>query len=320
MGEIRGIAALLTLILLMMAFPQVGKAADNPEQAHIFIEGKEIPGNNSSAYMWDNRLYVPLRFITDRLGGEASWDGENNQVRLRTSQGDDIIFTADAWKIKYNGKQYLTDTPIRIKDDATYLPLRYIAEFLHCTVIWDGEQRAAFFQKVPLYNVQSGDSLKSISEALHLPEGQLKETNGLQDDSLQAGQTLKIVIPSIIKNKDGMQDFYLLAQLIDAEAGYEPYKGQIAVGDVVINRVQDSRFPNSIREVVYASGQFTPAMNGTLETIEPKPSALKAAAEVMQGVNIVEGALYFYNPGVNSGGFFASRQFIAQIGSHRFVK
>ena len=54
----------------------------------------------------------------------------------------------------------------------------------------------------------------------------------------------------------------LFARLIQCEAGEEPYEGQVAVGAVVMNRVRSGAYPNTVKGVIYASGQFTPAGSG----------------------------------------------------------
>lgn len=82
-------------------------------------------------------------------------------------------------------------------------------------------------------------------------------------------------------------DLYLLAAIIDAEAGGEPYEGMIAVGSVVMNRVFSSKFPNTISGVVYQKNQFEPASSGRLQLIldkGPSSRCFDAAREVLSGV------------------------------------
>ena len=88
----------------------------------------------------------------------------------------------------------------------------------------------------------------------------------------------------------------LLAALIQCEAGGESYKCQVSVGAVVLNRVASSRFPNSITKVIYQSGQFGPASNGSLArrlngTISS--TAYAAAKEALAGTDYTDGCLYF---------------------------
>lgn len=103
----------------------------------------------------------------------------------------------------------------------------------------------------------------------------------------------------------------LLASIIYCEAGNQPYEGQVAVGAVVVNRVQNEAFPNTIEEVIYQSGQFVPAMTGWLDQIRNSAgytdSAMQAATDALAGVNPVGDCLYFDQGG--SG---------IQIGAHYF--
>ena len=89
----------------------------------------------------------------------------------------------------------------------------------------------------------------------------------------------------------------LLAALIFCEAGNQPYEGQVAVGAVVMNRVRSGVYPNSISEVIYQSGQFTPAMTGWLDSVLASDgytnSAMQAAADALAGSNPIGDMLYF---------------------------
>lgn len=89
----------------------------------------------------------------------------------------------------------------------------------------------------------------------------------------------------------------LLAALIQCEAGGEPYEGQVAVGAVVMNRVRSAAYPDSVHGVIYASGQFTPAMSGKVNKVyesgKIKESCIKAAEEALSGVSNVGDLTHF---------------------------
>lgn len=89
----------------------------------------------------------------------------------------------------------------------------------------------------------------------------------------------------------------LLAALIFCEAGNQPYAGKVAVGAVVMNRVESGRFPNTIKEVIYQRGQFTPAMTGKLERVisagRVPSSCYDAARDALNGETTVGDALFF---------------------------
>lgn len=94
-------------------------------------------------------------------------------------------------------------------------------------------------------------------------------------------------------------DQRLLAALIFCEAGNQPYEGQVAVGAVVMNRVNSGAYPGTIREVIYQSGQFGPAMTGWLDQVLASggytQTALQAAADALASSDPVEGCLSFGN-------------------------
>lgn len=103
----------------------------------------------------------------------------------------------------------------------------------------------------------------------------------------------------------------LLAALIFCEAGNQPYEGQVAVGAVVMNRVRSGSFPDTITDVIYQSGQFTPAMTGWLDSVLASDgytdSAMQAAKDALAGSNPIGDCLYFSTGG---GGY--------QLGDHFF--
>ena len=107
------------------------------------------------------------------------------------------------------------------------------------------------------------------------------------------------------------EDQKLLASIIFCEAGNQPYEGQVAVGAVIMNRVRSGVYPNSISEVIYQSGQFSPAMSGWLDRVRANAgyseSALQAAEDALNGSNPVGDCLYF-----STGGYGM------QIGDHFF--
>jgi len=95
-----------------------------------------------------------------------------------------------------------------------------------------------------------------------------------------------------------MEDFDLLARIITAEADSASYTTQVAVGAIVLNRVANPLFPNSIRSVVYqvdenGKYQFEPVLNGFINN-PASESGKKAAWEALNGVDPTNGALYFF--------------------------
>jgi len=152
-----------------------------------------------------------------------------------------------------------------------------------------------------------------------------QEKNGLNVDGQVGDQTLAALgMPSgggadsggsVSAGGSGSLD--LLARLISAEARGEPYEGQVAVGAVVLNRVQHPSFPNSVAEVIYQPEAFSCLMDGQFD--EPvAESAYRAARDAMNGWDPSYGAIYYFNPSTATSKWIWSRPLIVNIGKHRF--
>ena len=145
-----------------------------------------------------------------------------------------------------------------------------------------------------------------------------QRNNGLTADGIAGTATLKALgvsdasAPTIQKNDEA-----LLARLISAEARGEPYKGQVAVGAVVLNRMKHPSFPNSLSGVIYQSGAFSCLDDGQFD--EPiADSAYSAAKEALNGSDPSGGAIYYFNPITATNKWIWSRPLLLVIGRHRF--
>ena len=117
------------------------------------------------------------------------------------------------------------------------------------------------------------------------------------------------------------QDVYWLSRIIYAESGNQPLAGQIGVGNVVLNRVESELFPDSVFEVIFDRSygvQFSPVENGTIYA-QPDEEAAAAARLRLEGYNTAGGSLYFVNPDIGAGYWFAANlTFVTSIGDHDF--
>ena len=148
-----------------------------------------------------------------------------------------------------------------------------------------------------------------------------QQKNGLQADGQVGDLTLAALGMTPTGNggggggSDGSLD--LLARLISAEARGEPYEGQVAVGAVVLNRVEHPSFPNSISGVIYQPGAFSCLDDGQFN--EPvAESAYRAARDAMNGWDLSYGAIYYFKPATATSKWIWSRPLIVSIGKHRF--
>jgi len=142
----------------------------------------------------------------------------------------------------------------------------------------------------------------SVEEEKQMKEEAEKESNNtakLKETEQSTSQTETTAKQITIKgNQQNLSDddLYLLASLVYCESRGESYEGQLAVANVVLNRLRSGRWGNTLTSVVYADGQFTPAANGKLAAVmksSPGASAMKAARSAMEGNNNIPGYLFF---------------------------
>lgn len=113
----------------------------------------------------------------------------------------------------------------------------------------------------------------------------------------------------------------LMARAIYGEARGEPYIGQVAVGAVILNRVNDSRFPNTIAGVIYQPGAFTAVSDGQINLpLDPSNTAYKAASDAMNGWDPTNGCVYYFNPATATSSWIWGRPQATTIGKHIFAK
>ncbi|MFW5999801.1 MAG: spore cortex-lytic enzyme [Halanaerobiaceae bacterium] len=110
----------------------------------------------------------------------------------------------------------------------------------------------------------------------------------------------------------------LIARLINAEARGEPYEGQVAVGAVLLNRVDSPAFPNTISAVIYQPLAFESVANGQINR-SPTAENRRAARAAINGWDPTYGALFFWNPSKPVNRWIWSRRTIRTIGSHIFA-
>lgn len=149
--------------------------------------------------------------------------------------------------------------------------------------------------------------------------------NGLKADGIVGNNTAKSLgmrtaqSTSSRGNTARKNDVYTLAQCIHGEARGESYIGQVAVGAVILNRVDNPKFPNSIAGVIFQPGAFTAVADGQMYQ-NPGESALKAARDALNGWDPSSGAIYYFNPIKTTNKWIWSRPLIKIIGKHRFCR
>ncbi len=116
-------------------------------------------------------------------------------------------------------------------------------------------------------------------------------------------------------------DVQLIARAINGEARGESYEGQVAVGAVILNRVKDSRFPNTVAGVIYQPGAFTAVSDGQInQKIGEGSTVFKAARDAMNGWDPTDGCVYYFNPNTATSSWIWSKTIVKTIGKHNFCK
>ncbi len=152
-----------------------------------------------------------------------------------------------------------------------------------------------------------------------------QKKNGLAVDGIAGEKTLKAM--GIMNSSGGSgstsssnsSNLNLLSRVVYSEARGEPYKGQVAVAAVVLNRVAHSSFPNTISGVVYQSGAFDAVADGQIN-LTPDSTARKAAQDALNGWDPTSGCIYYFNPSTATSKWIWSRPQVTKIGKHIFCK
>lgn len=143
--------------------------------------------------------------------------------------------------------------------------------------------------------------------------------SGVADKNTLLAMGLTKIVKSGVAYAQGTSDEQLLARAINGEARGEPYEGQVAVGAVILNRVRDPRFPNTIAGVIYQPGAFTAVSDGQINVpIDPDSSVVKAARDALNGWDPTNGCVYYWNPATATSKWIWSRKIVKKIGKHYF--
>lgn len=146
--------------------------------------------------------------------------------------------------------------------------------------------------------------------------------NGLVADGIVGAKTEKALGVTLSQSGStslSSTELNLLARCVYSEARGEPYTGQVAVAAVVLNRVRNSSFPNTVSGVIYQPGAFTAVSDGQIN-LTPNETAYKAARDALNGWDPTNGCLYYYNPATATSKWIWSLKVELTIGRHSFAR
>lgn len=262
-----------------------------------------------------------------------------------------MLFPTTAFAAQNNGYEqipiYLDGSEIRnsealLIDSITYVPLRKLAESSQADVkisYSDRTKTATVSFGSTVINVTTGKryisvngryfygigAVKNINGSLYVPIRPLARALNLEVSWNSSTRSVNLTRASwTLKDAESYynaDELYWLSRIIEAEAGGEILEGKIAVGNVVLNRVADKRYPNTVYGVIFdfKNGiQFTPAWTGTIYNT-PSQESIIAAKICLEGYEIVPGVLFFFNPRIATTNWISqNRPFAIRIGNHDF--
>ena len=239
-----------------------------------------------------------------------------------------------------NGNQVLRDRALLI-DSVTYVSLRSFSELVSGgEVSWDAKSRTAYIKKDSRvvsatdgnYYINADgryfytvERIRIVNDTMYVPIRPIARAFGIEVgwDNAKRSVTLKNtgklpVSGSRFYNSD---DVYWLSRIISSESKGEPFKGQIAVGNVVLNRVKSKAYPNSIYGVIFdkrGGTQFSPVSFGTIYQT-PSASSVIAAKLCLEGYTLSDEILFFMNPRIATNNWISrNRTFEFRISNHDF--
>ena len=245
-------------------------------------------------------------------------------------------------RVYLDGEEILADECALI-NSVTYVPLRKFSNlFDECDVSWNGATNTAtvktddltiYAQTGALYITANGHYFYTVEEILNL-NGTLyvpiRPLTRAFNATLKWNEQKRVTeitsptgtaaVPYASYHQD---DLYWLSRIISAEAKGEPFKGQIAVGNVVLNRVRSNSYPNTIYGVIFDrkyGTQFSPVSSGTIYQ-KPSASAVIAAKICLEGYTLSDSILFFYNPSIATTHWIdRTRPYVFTIGQHKFYR
>ena len=242
-----------------------------------------------------------------------------------------------------NGTYLAMDAEPFLHEGVTFVPIRFVSEALGADVLWDSENSCALIyldntmielpigKKYALVNGKKtalSQGVKLVYDRTYVPVRFAAETLGFDVDWESSTYTVVISkngisVPEHLEGERGYDDseIYWLSKIIHAESRGEPMKGKIAVGNVVLNRVESNEFPNTVYGVIFDKKygvQFSPILDGSIHQT-PLGDSVVAAKRALSGETEAEDCLYFLNPRTaTSSWIINNRTYLKTIANHDF--
>lgn len=106
----------------------------------VYVNDAEVGFPDAQPYIKNDRTLVPVRFVSEQLGAQVSWDEKSKQVTIE-KDGKKIILRIGSKEVLINGNKVALDVPAEIKNERTMVPLRFISEAFGANVDWNGKEK-----------------------------------------------------------------------------------------------------------------------------------------------------------------------------------
>ncbi len=234
---------------------------------------------------------------------EDELEKEQVQAEVNENLGVELLSNSLIKEEQIIGDLYVLQT---VTDDSPNEGQRFVAEKLVSDIEVQQEEAR-----------KEQEEAEKIREEIAVYQEQ-KEQQDSQADWLEATRSLF-----------GMEsfteaDYNNLLRIVEAEAGINDVEGKMMVANVVLNRVMSTRFPDTVSEVIFAPGQFSPVSNGRFYSVRVKDSTVEAVNRALGGEDNSQGALFFMNRGASRAGavswFDSSLTYLFSHGGHEYFK
>lgn len=145
-----------------------------------------------------------------------------------------------------------------------------------------------------------------------------QEDNKLKADGILGPESQK-ALGLTFESTNTETDVYLIARCVYGEARGEEYLGKVAVAAVILNRVDDANFPNTVSGVIYQPGAFDVVADGQIN-LAPDEECIRAARDAFGGWDPTNGCCYYYNPRTATNQWMLSKEVMLTVGNHVFCR
>lgn len=186
----------------------------------------------------------------------------------------------------------------------------------------EGIDVAVLQQKLKQLNYYSGSIDGIYGPGTVESVRKFQRANGLKVDGIFGRSSFELMpeLKAQLSYNITRDEIILLARIIHGEARGEDFKGKVAVGSVILNRIKSNRFPDTIRDVILQKGQFSSLMDGQANYY-PGEEELQAARAALLGYDPTMGSIFFYNPDIATNtAWISQRNFVTRIGGHVFLR